>query len=97
VAYFSPSLLAYFSTVVNMVEGGLVLAVFIPMVFRAGLLVMGIFHVGVWALLGIDFHQYVFVYLGFFLIPAAAWGQQAGEVCAWVASAWNRMMLSRDA
>ncbi|MCF6391024.1 hypothetical protein L2K20_29040 [Mycobacterium sp. MBM] len=66
------------------VEGGLVVAVFIPILFRVGLLVMGIFHVGVWALLGIDFHQYAFVYLGFFLIPVAAWHQQIGEVQTWV-------------
>lgn len=75
-----------------LVEGGLVLAVFIPMVFRAGLLVMAIFHVGVWALLGIDFHQYVFVYLGFFLIPAGAWIQQTDELRAWVVRTWASLV-----
>lgn len=75
-----------------LVEGGLVLAVFVPIVFRGGLLVMGLFHVGVWALLGIDFHQYGFVYLGFFLLPAVAWIQQSAEARAWIEDAWKSVM-----
>ncbi len=72
-----------------LIEGGLILAVFIPILFRLGLLIMGMFHLGVWALLGIDFHLYVFVYLGFFLIPAAAWRQQCAEVWAFVRHVWK--------
>lgn len=78
-----------------LVEGGLVLAVLVPVVFRAGLLIMGLFHVGVWALLGIDFHQYVFVYMGFFLLPAAAWIQQAAEVRTWVQDAWKTVIRKK--
>jgi hypothetical protein len=84
----------FFDYTTLLVEGGLVLAVFIPIVFRAGLLTLGIFHVGVWALLRIDFHQYVFVYLGFFLIPAAAWIQQSEEVRAIAEGARKRLIPS---
>ena len=54
-------------------EGWLVIAVFIPILFRIGLVIMSVFHVGVWLLLGIDFHLHVFVYAGFLLVPAARW------------------------
>jgi hypothetical protein len=54
-------------------EGWLVIAVFIPTLFRIGLIIMSLFHVGVWLLLAIDFHIYIFVYAGFFLVPAACW------------------------
>jgi hypothetical protein len=52
-------------------EGWLVVAVFIPTLFRIGLLIMSVFHLGVWLVLGIDFHLYLFVYVGFFLVPVA--------------------------
>lgn len=54
-------------------EGWLVVAVFFPTLFRVGLIAMSLFHVGVWLLLGIDFHLHVFVYAGFLLVPAASW------------------------
>lgn len=54
-------------------EGWLVVALFSPLLFRIGLLIMSLFHVGVWLLLGIDFHLHVFVYAGFFLAPTRRW------------------------
>ena len=50
-------------------EGWLVIAVFVPTLFRIGLVIMSLFHVGVWLLLGIDFHLHAFVYVSFFLVP----------------------------
>jgi hypothetical protein len=64
-------------------EGGLVIAVFIPTLFRIGLLVMSLFHLGVWLLLGIDFHLHAFVYAGFFLVPAARWFGEIALVRNW--------------
>ncbi|WP_133119045.1 hypothetical protein [Mycolicibacterium agri] len=58
------------------VEGWLVVAVFIPILFRVGLVLMGLFHVGVWLLLGIDFHLHAFVYAGFFLVPPACYWRE---------------------
>ena len=76
-----------------LVEGGLVLTVFVPMAFRVGLLVMAMFHVGVWALLGIDFHQYLFVYAGFFLLSANALIQQSSEIYTCLATKWRDLVL----
>jgi len=67
-------------------EGWLVLAVFFPTLFRCGLLLMGVFHVGVWLLLGIDFHPYIFVYAVFFLVPAKSWRREFALLRTWRAS-----------
>lgn len=57
-------------------EGWLIIAVFIPTLFRIGLVIMSLFHIGVWLLLGIDFHLYAFVYAGFLMVPAAQWSRE---------------------
>jgi hypothetical protein len=54
-------------------EGWLVVAVFIPTLFRVGLVILSLFHVGVWLFLGIDFHLHAFVYAGFFFVPKTYW------------------------
>ena len=64
-------------------EGWLVIAVFSPMLFRIGLLLMSLFHLAVWLLLGIDFHLHVFVYAGFFLVPAARYFHEIAHVRYW--------------
>jgi hypothetical protein len=61
-------------------EGWLVVAVFVPVLFRVGLVLMGLLHIGVWLLLGIDFHFLVFVYAGFFLVPSSRLLLGANEI-----------------
>lgn len=73
-------------------EGWLVIAVFSPTLFRIGLVIMSLFHFGVWLLLGIDFHLHVFVYAGFFLVPAARWFREI----ALVRSIVRRSVRDRD-
>jgi hypothetical protein len=41
---------------------------------------MGLLHIGVWLLLGIDFHFLVFVYAGFFLVPSSRLLLGANEI-----------------
>lgn len=55
------------------VEGWLVVAVFFPGLFRLGLLMAAMFHLGVWLTMGISFQLYAFVYAGFFLMPIQRW------------------------
>lgn len=47
-------------------EGWLILAVFVPFLFRCGLAMMLMLHLGVFLMLGINFSGYVFVYAVFF-------------------------------
>jgi hypothetical protein len=60
-------------------EGWLVFAVFVPTLFRLGLLLLVTFHVGVLLMLDINFFLNLFVYAGFFcvartnLIPELDW------------------------
>lgn len=60
-------------------EGWLVLALFVPTLFRLGLLLLVAFHVGVYLMLDISFALNLFVYAGFFclskstLIPELDW------------------------
>lgn len=66
-------------------EGWLVLAVFFPGLFRTGLLMLSMFHVGIWLLLAIDFHIHAFVYLGFLLVPLSRWFPEIPVVREWLA------------
>ncbi|HTY28001.1 MAG TPA: hypothetical protein VMD51_07635 [Mycobacterium sp.] len=59
-------------------EGWLIFAVFFPGLFRIGLAILSLFHVGVWLLLGIDFRLHAFVYAGFFMVPVRMWFQVPG-------------------
>ena len=51
-------------------EGWLILAILVPTLFRIGLAVLLVFHLGVYLSMGIEFDSYVFVYLPFFSPPA---------------------------
>jgi hypothetical protein len=54
-------------------EGWLIVAFFFPTAFRAGLLLLCVFHIGVYAMLGINFWGNAFAYIGFFCLPLRAW------------------------
>ncbi len=73
-------------------EGWLVIAVFFPVLFRIGLVLMSLFHLGVWLLLGIDFHLHLFVYAGFFMVPATRCVRDIAKVRTW----WGRRALMSD-
>jgi len=51
-------------------EGWLIVAVFFPVLFRIGIVVLLGFHLGVYLALGIEFDSYIFVYLPFLSAPA---------------------------
>lgn len=53
-------------------EAWLVLAIFVPTLFRLGLLLLMCFHVGVYLMLDINFFQNFFVYAGFFCVRKAS-------------------------
>ncbi|MFE4080509.1 hypothetical protein [Paenarthrobacter sp. YIM B13468] len=53
-------------------EGWLIVAVLFPTLFRLGLVALLAFHMGVYLSLGIDFSQYVLLYLVFFS-PVVVW------------------------
>lgn len=53
-------------------EGGLILVVLLPVVFRLWLLLLASFHVGVYLMLGISFVDYILVYAVFFS-PVFVW------------------------
>ncbi|GAA1691011.1 hypothetical protein MMUR_55340 [Mycolicibacterium murale] len=69
----SPLLWKFLDYSTLFVEGCLILAVFFPGLFRIGLVLASVFHVGVFLTLGISFEMHAFVYLGFFLLPFAKW------------------------
>jgi len=66
-------------------EGWLVVAVLFPGLFRIGLLLLAVFHVGVFLLLGIDFSLYAFAYAGFFCLAPAGWLPEL----AWLRERWR--------
>lgn len=51
-------------------EGWLIVLVLFPALFRAGIAILLMFHLGVYLTLGIEFDSYVVVYLPFFAAPA---------------------------
>jgi hypothetical protein len=54
-------------------EGWLIVAVFFPGLFRIGLMLITLFHIGVFATLGIDFFNNIWAYAGFFCLPSMSW------------------------
>ncbi|WP_157180098.1 MULTISPECIES: HTTM domain-containing protein [unclassified Rhodococcus (in: high G+C Gram-positive bacteria)] len=51
-------------------EGWLIVLVLFPVLFRIGIAIILVFHLGVYLTLGIEFDSYLFVYLPFFSAPA---------------------------
>lgn len=54
-------------------EGWLVFVVFLPGVFRLGLLLIITFHVGVFLMMGIDFFDNLYAYAAFLCLPFSRW------------------------
>lgn len=54
-------------------EGWLVFAVFLPGLFRLGLILIITFHVGVFLMMGIDFFDNLYAYAAFFCLPLSRW------------------------
>lgn len=57
-------------------EGWVVLAVFVPWLFRLSIVLILGFHTGVYLVLGIDFAHYLLVYAAFFAFPLREWFSQ---------------------
>jgi hypothetical protein len=72
------------------VEGWLIVAVLLPGLFRIGLLMLGILHVGVWLLMGINFQLNLLVYSAFFLVPFSRWFPEIGLGRAYLTRRWSR-------
>ncbi|WP_152609255.1 hypothetical protein [Kocuria rosea] len=54
-------------------EASVLFAVLIPALYRVSIVVITIFHIGVYLSLGIDFSQYFFIYAVFFAFPIRNW------------------------
>ncbi|SIS09860.1 hypothetical protein [Microbacterium sp. RURRCA19A] len=54
-------------------EGWLIFVILLPRVFRLGLALVVLFHIGVFVLMGIDFFDNLYAYAGFFCVPVARW------------------------
>ncbi|NQX35599.1 hypothetical protein [Herbiconiux sp. VKM Ac-2851] len=64
-------------------EGWLILAVFLPGLFRLGLIIISAFHMSVFLVLGIDFFNNIWAYAGFFCLPVTAWLPELPLVRRW--------------
>lgn len=63
-------------------EGWMIVAVFVPGLFRLGLLALTGFHLGVYLSLGIDFFTNIWAYAGFFCLGIALWSPELRALLA---------------